>query len=69
MVFSASARSVPWHDRPARPFPAKDWLEERYRFRILTPLARLAVRPAGWATSEPRKFPAKKWLEERQAGA
>jgi hypothetical protein len=24
--------SVPWYNRPPRPFPAKDWLRERYPF-------------------------------------
>jgi hypothetical protein len=65
-VSSRLSQFVPWHDRPAHPFAAKEWLEERYRFRIPTPLAALAACPAGWATSARREFPVKRWLKERQ---
>ena len=36
---------VPWYNRPARPFPAKVWLEARYFFR-LPPLG-ITQRPLG----------------------
>jgi hypothetical protein len=63
--------SVPWYNRPARPFPARDWLNEwlkdRYPFNMPPVLfARVvASRPAGWERAE-RRFPAQLWLEARQ---
>ena len=67
MVASRSSSYIPWAWLPAREFPVKKWLEERYRFRIPTPLARLVVRPAGWASSARREFPAKRWLADKSA--
>jgi hypothetical protein len=64
-----SSRFVPWYNRPARPFPAQVWLEERYRFRILTPLAARRAAPSAGAETPlwvRRPFPAKVWLEARQ---
>ncbi|HLV98945.1 MAG TPA: hypothetical protein VKT82_09735 [Ktedonobacterales bacterium] len=54
-----SDRSVPWHNRPPREFPAKRWLEKTYGFRPLplrlAPCLRLGKRP----------FPAQVWLAAR----
>jgi hypothetical protein len=61
-----SIGSAPWYNRPAREFPAKRWLRERYPFTV-SPLifARLAVYPVGAALGQRRPFPAKRWLEAR----
>ncbi len=59
MVFNGI---VPWYDRPAREFPAKRWMRERYHFS----LPPLHVRP-GPKEGE-REFPAKVWVRARQAG-
>jgi len=70
MVWSLSSESLPWCDRPARPFPARIWLEQRLGFRI--PRARLAGQAAPSAGAEApvwerRPFPAKVWLEARRS--
>jgi hypothetical protein len=59
--------SVPWYDRPARPFPALVWLEKRYPFRV-SPLVfsrRLGRLPTPEEMAR-RPFPALVWLEARQ---
>ena len=63
--------SVPWYNVPAREFPIKRWLRQRYGF-ILPPL--VFARPAaqfwpGAAALQRREFPAQRWLRARQAGA
>jgi hypothetical protein len=55
-----SSGSVPWYNRPARPFPAKEWLMRRYGF-TLPPLRAGASQPEGR-----REFPAKRWLREHR---
>jgi len=64
-----SSRFVPWHDRPARPFPAQVWLAQRFSFHIKTPLAVRRAAPSASAEAPlwvRRPFPAKVWLEARQ---
>ena len=42
---------TPWYNAPARRFPAKDWLERRYPFRVsIPPSAGRAARPAASPT-------------------
>ena len=57
-----ASTSVPWYKTPARPFPAKAWLQGRYWFT----LPRLAATPpAPDARLQPplrRPFPAQVWL-------
>jgi hypothetical protein len=66
----ASSPSVPWHNLPAREFPPRRWLRERYRFqRSFAPFPLLPARPAGWATSAPRSFPAQVWWQKQLANA
>ena len=57
-----SSASLPWYNAPARRFPAKVWLEERYSFRI-PPLRFTQRRQPGR-----RAFPAQVWLAEQRAG-
>ncbi|HLV98839.1 MAG TPA: hypothetical protein VKT82_09205 [Ktedonobacterales bacterium] len=57
MVFNGI---VPWHDRPAREFPAQRWVRQTYAFSL--PPLRFQQ---GWPLE--REFPAKKWLREQQA--
>ena len=54
-----SSSQVPWHDRPAREFPARRWLETTYGFRPI-PLRVVQRYPSGW-----RPFPALLWLAGR----
>ncbi len=57
---------VPWYNVPAREYPIKRWLRERYGFSVPTSaLARYAPRPVVWRQ---RRFPAQVWLEEQRAG-
>ncbi len=72
--------STPWYNVPARRFPAKTWLEDRFSFRIFTPpparpqdgparRRRHKDGPAGsWGYKERRPFPAQVWLATRRAG-
>ena len=61
-----SSGFVPWYNRPAREFPAKRWLRQRYGFTV-PPLAFARLRGSqpipAW-----RRFPALVWAEERRAG-
>ncbi len=52
--------ALPWYDVPAREFPAKRWLRQRYRFD----LPPLRFRPA--CPPEQREFPALAWVRARQ---
>jgi len=59
----SSTSSVPWYNTPARPFPAKAWLQGRYWFTL--PRLTATPSPAPTATLQPaqrRPFPAKDWL-------
>ncbi len=59
---------TPWYNAPARRFPAKVWLEDRFPFRIVTPLsARRQACSSAPAQQARRLFPAKIWLETCQA--
>ena len=61
-----SSISVPWYKAPARPFPAKAWLQGRYWFT----LPRLAAPPPAAPAATPqqrRPFPAKRWLARASA--
>lgn len=62
-----SSQTVPWYNRPARPFPVHIWQAQRFGFRI-PPLrfAQQAAPPAGVPRRRP--FPAKVWVAGRQAG-
>jgi hypothetical protein len=69
-----SSDSVPWYNRPPRPFPARnwlaDWVKDRYPFSM-PPIvfARLVERrPAGWCVSPPRVFPVKGWQQRQTLG-
>jgi hypothetical protein len=59
-----SSGFVPWYNRPAREYPIKRWLAQRYGFTVSSSVfAREAQRP-----TEPlarRRFPAQVWLEEQ----
>ncbi|HEY7357774.1 MAG TPA: hypothetical protein VH590_14955 [Ktedonobacterales bacterium] len=64
----SSSQSIPWYNIPAREFPTKRWLRQRFGF-ILPPLAFAPpARPASAATLEQRRFPALVWAEQRRAG-
>jgi hypothetical protein len=64
----ASTGPVPWYNIPAREFPIKRWLRQRFGF-ILPPLAFAPpASPASAAPPEQRRFPALVWAEQRQAG-
>jgi len=57
---------VPWHNRPARPFPVHLWMMRRYGFR----LPPLRFNPPASQPDGPRPFPAKLWVEQqRRAGS
>jgi|GEM_PF-1949864 len=75
-----SFASQPWYNAPARPFPVKVWLKQRFSFHVSIP----SPTPADWkpAVHVPtpadetsavqvarRQFPAQVWLAEHQAGA
>ncbi len=63
-----SSPIIPWYNVPAREFPIKRWLRQRYGF-ILPPLAFAPpARRASAAAPEQRRFPALVWLEQRQQG-
>ncbi|HEY7358876.1 MAG TPA: hypothetical protein VH590_20475 [Ktedonobacterales bacterium] len=62
-----SSGPVPWYNRPPRLFPARDWLERRYGFR-LPPLCCATPRPPIDAWEPRRDFPVKRWLDARTAG-
>jgi hypothetical protein len=54
----ATSGSGPWYNAPARPFPARVWLEARYGIRVS-----LSAKQAAWsAASQRRAFPAQVWL-------
>ncbi len=55
-----SSSSIPWHNRPAREFPAQVWLRQRYGFVVASIVWARYAPYAG-----PREFPAKRWLRER----
>jgi hypothetical protein len=62
-----SSSPVPWYNRPAREYPAKRWLAQRYGFTVPpftfgVALPRQASRPAGAGASQQRPFPAQVWL-------
>ncbi len=54
--------SGPWFSRPARPFPAKVWVQAHYGF-TLPPLRLAAQHRQGR-----RAFPAQVWLAQRAKG-
>ena len=58
MVLSTA---IPWYKAPARPFPAKAWLQGRYWFQLPK---LVATPPAAPVITPPlrRPFPAKVWL-------
>ncbi len=62
-----SSHSIPWYNRPARPFPALIWVQQRYGFR-LPPL--FFAQPAHAVVDSMARspFPARVWLEQRQRG-
>ena len=57
-----SDSQVPWFNRPARPFPALVWMQQRYGFRVPP----LRFYPPADQPDGPRPFPAKVWLEQRR---
>ncbi len=62
-----ASTSTPWYLAPARPFPAKVWLADRYPFRIPTPRsAQRQTCPDEPAVPPRRPFPALAWLEQRR---
>jgi hypothetical protein len=63
-----SSPFVPWYNRPAREYPIKRWLRERYGFTVPTwAIARYRQPdPAAW---ERREFPVKRWMALRQAAS
>ncbi len=62
-----SSGPVPWNETPAREFPAKRWLRQRYGFTV-PPLAFVwRIRhTASASAAQQRPFPALVWLEEQQ---
>ena len=59
--------AVPWYNVPARPFPARVWLEGYYPFTISPAVfARRAAQPGQGDMPGRRVFPAKVWAETRR---
>lgn len=63
-----SSEMVPWYDRPARPFPAKRWLEQQpYPFVVSASMfARKRAAPLSCWQGVRRAFPALVWLRGKQ---
>ncbi len=58
-----SSSFVPWYNRPAREYPIKRWLRQRYGFTVPSYVfARYAQRPA---VRGQRRFPALEWVEQQ----
>ncbi|HEU5366906.1 MAG TPA: hypothetical protein VFU69_00515 [Ktedonobacterales bacterium] len=59
--------SVLWYDVPAREFPVKRWLRQRYPFNVSpASVARLDALAAPAAPASGRHFPALVWLTDHQ---
>ena len=57
---ASSSTFIPWYNRPAREYPIKRWMYQRYGF---------VVPPAVWARyapyAGPREYPARRWARQR----
>ncbi len=58
-----SSGFIPWHNRPAREYPIKRWLRERYGFAVpASALSRYPTRSSVLLSAGWRPFPAKVWV-------